>query len=85
MTLETRTHSRQSPGGRLAVLMSKGLSDSRRLGHRPGMPTPDVVGHAALTACRDCGRFVCVDLMEHDEPFGSGTTEPCHWVRGRRR
>ncbi len=76
---------RQSPQLLMESLMAKGLTAATRLGHRPGLPVPDVEGFASFTYCRSCGRSICVDLEEsRKEPYGSGTTEPCN-RRNKRR
>ena len=68
---------------KLVNAMHSAVHQARRLGHRPDRFSPDVEGYAALTGCQDCGRFVCVDLTESQEPYGSGTTEPCRPKRRR--
>lgn len=76
-SLEVRSDDARTEEPRLDLLLAVGLSQARRLSHRPGLPTPDVEGYAALTACQDCGGYVCVDLMESDRPYGRAVSERC--------
>ena len=64
--------------------MALAVRESRKLGHRPATPLPDVADNSAVTTCEHCGRYICVDLAESREPYGSGVTEPCTRLRGRR-
>ena len=64
--------------------MALAVRESRRLGHRPAAPERDLGETSALTSCEHCGRYICVDLAESTEPYGSGVTEPCNYRRGRR-
>ena len=75
---------RMTPGQRTTILMALAVRESRKLGHRPGTPLPDSEVNAAITSCEHCGCFVCVDLAESPEPYGSGVTEPCSRRGGRR-
>ena len=66
-------------------LMVKAVAESRRQGHKPTIPSPDMAGFAQVAYCTQCGRYICVDLDESSEPYGSGYTERCDRNRRGKR
>lgn len=67
---------------RVLRLMTSAIAESRRQGHSPCAPSHEEAGFGSFTYCTKCFRYVCVDLDESKEPYGSGYTEPC--TRGRK-
>ena len=67
---------------RVVRLMTSALAESRRQGHTPSSPAREAEGFGSFAYCTQCFRYICVDLDESKEPYGSGYTEPCS--RGRK-
>ena len=67
---------------RVLRLMTSALTEARRQGHSPSAPAHEEAGFGSFAYCTKCFRYICVDLDESKEPYGSGYTEPCS--RGRK-
>ena len=72
--------------GKVVRMMALALSRSRSMGHSPVRAVTEDNGKGAVSYCTGCGLYICVDLDESREPYGSAYTQPCTRDRkGKRR